>query len=73
MSKYDVSPKDKNIRAYELQGPFGSYTLQLAFVGYFDAVMSYAESYKQTYGKDFIFKILVPMKKGTVKHFKDII
>lgn len=73
MSKYDVSPKDKDIKAYELRGPFGSYTMQLAFVGKFDSVMSYAETFKQSYGKSFIFKNVVPMKKGTKKHFKDII
>ena len=73
MTKYEVKPTDRDIKAYELRGPFGSYTLQLAFVGRFEPVMGYAETFKQTYGKSFIFKNVVPMKKGTKKHFKDII
>jgi len=73
MSRYDVVPQDKNIKAYELKGPFGPYTLQMAFVGDYGSVMSYAEEYKRWYGKNFNLINRVPMKKGTKKHFKNII
>jgi hypothetical protein len=73
MTRYDVSPKDRSIKAYELKGSFGPYTLQLAFVGNFDSVKEYAETFKQSYGKNFIFKIVVPVKQETEKHFKNII
>jgi hypothetical protein len=68
MHPYDVRPKDKKIKSYELKG---SPKQHLTFVGPEDSVKSYANAYKGLYGDKFTLE--VPMKDKTKKHFKDII